>query len=139
RRQHSFGIALGFGAVALVELVLISSFVGDHLEGSTVDFINIVAYNLSLLTWLAYTWAKSPAREVAGATLFKPQRWEQSLTDIHNPATADSLIPMFEGMVDRALSRTQNGMPAEDPRTTEKNTAMSRRTILPVTSNAHTA
>ena len=39
-------------------------------------------------------------------SLLQPQRWEQSLTDIHHPLPADSLIPMFEGMVDRALSRT---------------------------------
>jgi hypothetical protein len=40
-------------------------------------------------------------------SLLQPQRWEQSLSDIHHPLPADSLIPMFEGMVDRALSRTQ--------------------------------
>jgi hypothetical protein len=39
--------------------------------------------------------------------LLRPQRWEQGLSDIHHPLPADSLIPMFEGMVDRALSRTQ--------------------------------
>src|SRR5207237_9638205 len=64
------------------------------------------AFNLALLTWLGYMLAKSPARESA-AGLLQPQRWEQSLSDIHNPLSADSLIPMFEGMVDRALSRTQ--------------------------------
>ena len=31
RRQHSFGIALGFGSFAMVELVLICSRVGNHL------------------------------------------------------------------------------------------------------------
>jgi hypothetical protein len=64
------------------------------------------AYNCTLLIWLGYTLVKSPARE-APASLLRPQRWEQSLTDIHHPLPADSLIPMFEGMVDRALSRTQ--------------------------------
>src|SRR6266516_4782727 len=33
RRQHSFGIALGFGSFAVIELILISSFVGNHLNG----------------------------------------------------------------------------------------------------------
>lgn len=47
---------------------------------------------------------KVPARETSTA-LFQSQRWEQSLSDIHHPLPADSLIPMFEGMVDRALSR----------------------------------
>ena len=70
------------------------------------DLINMGAYNAALLIWLGYTLAKSPAREAA-STLLRPQRWEQSLSDIQHPLPADSLIPMFEGMVDRALSRTR--------------------------------
>jgi hypothetical protein len=106
RRQHSFGIALGFGTFAVVELVLIASWVGNHLGNTAMSFINMGAYNTSLLIWLGYTVAKSPARDAA-STLLRPQRWEQSLSDIQHPLPPDSLIPMFEGMVDRALSRTQ--------------------------------
>jgi hypothetical protein len=107
RRQHSFGIALGFGSYAMVELALIASWSGDHLGGQTLDLINMAAYDAALLTWLSYMLAKSPAREDS-AMLLQPQRWEQSLSDIHRRGLpSDSLIPMFEGMVDRALSRTQ--------------------------------
>lgn len=106
RRQHSFGIALGFGSFAMVELLLIASWVGYHLGEVSMSLINMAAYNGSLFIWLAYTFAKSPARDAA-STLLRPQRWEQSLSDIQHPLQADSLIPMFEGMVDRALSRTQ--------------------------------
>src|SRR5271170_3446618 len=106
RRQHSFGIALGFGTFAVVELALIASWVGDHLSTLAVNLINMGAYNAALFIWLGYTLAKSPARDAA-STLLRPQRWEQSLSDIQHPLPADSLIPMFEGMVDRALSRTQ--------------------------------
>jgi len=104
RRQHSFGIALGFGFYAVVELVLISSWIGNHLVDPWMSIVNMTAYNASLLVWLGYVVAKSPARDVS-TVLLQPQRWEQSLSDIHNPLPADSLIPMFEGMVDRALSR----------------------------------
>lgn len=115
RRQHSFGIALGFGTFAVVELVLIASWVGNHLGNTAMSFINMGAYNTSLLIWLGYTVAKSPARDAA-STLLRPQRWEQSLSDIQHPLPPDSLIPMFEGMVDRALSRTQvpQSLAAED-------------------------
>jgi hypothetical protein len=107
RRQHSFGIALGFGFFAVIELVLICSWVGLHLGDPTVmSIFNMAAYNGSLLVWFGYVAVKSPARD-ATLSLLQPQRWEQSLTDIHHPFPADSLIPMFEGMVDRALSRTQ--------------------------------
>jgi hypothetical protein len=110
RRQHSFGIALGFGSFALVELSLVASWAGEHLGQISMSLVNMAAYNLTLLIWMGYTLAKSPARD-AMTTLLRPQRWEQGLTDIHHPLPADSLIPMFEGMVDRALSRTQPAPP----------------------------
>jgi hypothetical protein len=112
RRQHSFGIALGFGIFAVVELALIASWTGNHLGNTAMNLINMGAYNAALLIWLGYTVAKSPAREAA-ATLLRPQRWEQSLSDIQNPLPADSLIPMFEGMVDRALSRAHVPQPLD--------------------------
>jgi hypothetical protein len=106
RRQHSFGIALGFGAFAVVELAVNATWAGYHVSDVSMSLVNMVAYSCALLVWLGYTLVKSPARE-ATSNLFRPQRWEQSLTDIHHPLPPDSLIPMFEGMVDRALSRTQ--------------------------------
>jgi len=112
RKQHSFGIALGFGSFAVIELILISSWVGNHLGETGMSIINMVAYNASLTLWLTYVAVKRPARDVS-RSLLQPQRWEQSLSDIHHPLPPDSLIPMFEGMVDRALSRTvpPNGQP----------------------------
>ena len=118
RRQHSFGIALGFGSFAVVELVLVASWVGNHLGNPWMSMVNMTAYNASLLVWLGYCTMKSPARE-ASQTLLRPQRWEQSLSDAHHPLPADSLIPMFEGMVDRALSRTQpETLSVREPRAT---------------------
>lgn len=111
RRQHSFGIALGFGSFAVIELILISSWVGSHLDGPWMSIVNMMAYNSSLLLWLGYVAVKRPARD-SSRPLLQPQRWEQSLSDIHHPLPPDSLIPMFEGMVDRALSRTQGTAPS---------------------------
>jgi len=111
RRQHSFGIALGFGSFAVIELILISSWVGRHMGGGPwMSIFNMTAYNCSLGLWLGYVAVKRPARDIS-RSLLQPQRWEQSLSDIHHPVPADSLIPMFEGMVDRALSRTQPPAP----------------------------
>ncbi len=106
RRQLSFGIALGFGSFAVMELIVICSWVGHHLSGPAISLLNMGAYNSSLLLWLGYVYVKRPARD-ASFSLLQPQRWEQSLSDLHHPVPADSLIPMFEGMVDRALSRSQ--------------------------------
>jgi hypothetical protein len=109
RRQHSFGISLGFGSFAVVELVLICSWVGQHLSGAWISILNMAAYNASLLVWFGYVVVKRAARDTS-TSLLQPQRWEQSLYDIHHPLPADSLIPMFEGMVDRAISRTRQDM-----------------------------
>jgi hypothetical protein len=125
RRQQSFGIALGFGSFAVVELALIASWVGNHVGNPWMSILNMTAYNASLVVWLSYVAVKSPARD-ASMSLLRPQRWEQSLSDIHHPLPADSLIPMFEGMVDRALSRTQPGspaMPEEKPETVARGAA----------------
>jgi hypothetical protein len=113
-RQRSFGVALGFGAFASIELSLIA------LNAATVNvfnqvlssFINMTAYNVTILIWTGYMLVKSPAREPA-AHMLRPQRWEEGLNAIQHPQVPDSLIPMFESMVDRALSRT-NGEPAQD-------------------------
>ena len=126
RRQHSFGIALGFGWFAMVELALVASWVGNHLANPWMSMVNMAAYNLSLIVWASYCAVKSPERE-ATQTLLQSQRWEASLSDIQNPLPADSLIPMFEGMVDRALSRTQpETAAAAQPAPKERSTTAGR-------------
>lgn len=106
-RQKSFGIALGFGAFAGIELSLVAlSASNSNVFGQILtSFINMVAYNLTILTWTGYMLVKSPAREPA-TYMLRPQRWEEGLSAIQHPQSPDSLIPMFESMVDRALSRT---------------------------------
>ncbi len=107
RRQKSFGIALGFGVFAVCELAVVASFVGNHLGPQTMNLVNKAAYNSALLVWFGYVLAESPVRQIS-ATLLQSQRWEEGLADIQHPLPADSLIPMFEGMVDRALARTHS-------------------------------
>jgi hypothetical protein len=104
-RQRSFGIALGFGVFASVELVLVALNASGHASELQVNIINMIAYNLAIMVWMGYAAVKVPSRD-ASANLLMSQRWDQSLNDLHGPTSNDSLIPMFEGMVDRALSRT---------------------------------
>jgi hypothetical protein len=131
RRQQSFGIALGFGSFAVVELTLIASWVGNHFGNPWMSIVNMVFYNGSLMVWLGYIALRNPVRD-ANASL-QTQRWEQSLSDIHHPLPADSLIPMFEGMVDRALSRTQPEMPVHAE---EKRAAAAAAAGLPASARA---
>jgi hypothetical protein len=84
---------------------LLALHASSHASEAAVNLVNLAGYNLAIATWLTYALLKSAARENA-ANLPLSQRWEQSLTDLQHPVPSDSLIPMFEGMVDRAFSRT---------------------------------
>jgi len=103
-RQQSFGIAAGFGGFAGVELIAAALRASGAVSEHALAFSIMIGYNLAILVWARYLWAKSEAREPV-AVLLTSQRWDQSLSEIQYPVPADSLIPMFEGMVDRAFSR----------------------------------
>jgi hypothetical protein len=112
KRQQSFGIALGFGFFASVELVLLALYSGGYLAVPIMNLVNTVMYDLAIVVWLTYALARGTVREAATNHL-QTQRWEQSLADLHTSDAHktmpdDSLIPMFEGMVERAFSRSSN-------------------------------
>jgi len=104
-RQHSFGIALGLGGYATVDLLGLALFSGGQIHAHTVSVINTAAYSFAILIWIGYASLKAAARN-ASANLLMSLRWEQGLGDLRNPGGEDSLIPMFERMVDRAFSHT---------------------------------
>lgn len=121
-RQHSFGISVGFGTFAIVELGLIALHASGvvNLSQSAPILINMTAWNVSIMLWFFFLWRPSPAREDR-ASLLKSQRWERSLGELQQPAAADSLIPMFETMVERALSKSSHaGMRSPAPETAEE-------------------
>lgn len=107
RRQLSFGIALGFGLFAGLTLLLLALLFGHALTQGDFDLIHMAAYNISIIIWIGYSLARSEARQSAVNPL-QTQRWEQGLADIQHPVPADSLIPMFESMVERAISRSSH-------------------------------
>jgi hypothetical protein len=104
-RQQSFGVALGFGGLAGVELTLVALNASSHLSQLTLNLFNFAAYDLVILLWLAYGLIRTPKRAHT-ANILTSQRWEQGLIELQHPSSNDSLIPIFEGMVDRAFSRS---------------------------------
>jgi len=103
-KHFSFGVSLGFGSFALVELLIVALRASERVSQYAGDLSNILMYNICVLVWLSYTIMKSPARETIN-TLLTSQRWDHSLNDIQNPGMPESLIPAFENIVDRAFSR----------------------------------
>jgi len=114
RKQISFGISLGFGLFAGVELMLMVLKSGGLVREAVFDTVNMVAYNVAILVWLGYSLSRKTVHEVAVNHL-QTQRWEQGLADLQPSASSDSLIPMFEGMVERAFSRSSNEEFGEGP------------------------
>lgn len=107
RKQISFGISLGFGLFAGVELLLYALNSGGFVTEAALNLINMATYNLAILVWLGYSLSRKAVR-IAAVNQLQTRRWEQGLTDLQPPEPSDSLIPMFESMVDRAFSRSSN-------------------------------
>src|SRR5277367_4854287 len=59
RKQFSFGIALGFGSFASIDLVGLALVSGGQIHPPTVNLINTTAYSLSILTWMGYSLLKA--------------------------------------------------------------------------------
>ena len=131
-KQPSFGIASGFGLFAAAELAGSALFVGGQISEQMVGLIGTVSYSCAILVWLGYALPKALAGQTSAVALVS-QRWEQSLTDLQHPVPADSLIPMFEGMVDRAFSKS-SAEPEADALSTKRraNTSPSFPAALPV-------
>ncbi len=113
RKQFSFGTSLGFGLLAGVDLMMYVLISGGFVKQAMFNLINMSAYGLAIFVWLGYSLSRNAVR-VAAVNRLRTERWEQGLADIQHPVSSDSLIPMFEGMVERAFSRSSNLESAED-------------------------
>jgi hypothetical protein len=107
RKQVGFGIALGSGFSGGVQLILLALHSGGIIRQGTLNLVDMVCYNVALLIWVGYASAGLVARE-GSANYLQTQRWEQGLAGLQTAEPNDSLIPMFEGMVERAFSRSSN-------------------------------
>jgi hypothetical protein len=103
-RNQSFGIALGFGGYAAVELTMFALHASNHASQNLVNFVDLIAFDLEFAVWLVYCTSKAASVKCAAKPLIS-ERWEEGLSDMQRPEAPESLIYMFEGMVDRALSR----------------------------------
>jgi hypothetical protein len=103
-RQHVFGIALGFGIFASIELMLVS--IVMHFGDGPVAILSVVksaAYNVVTLLWIMYLRRQSePVLEVDVA----PQLSALNVSLVASTQPGDSgFLSMVEQAVDRVLSR----------------------------------
>jgi hypothetical protein len=72
----------------------------------TANLIQMGAYSAAMFLWLAYSLWNRPQEVVVPVLV--PQRWDDALMEIRPHAETESLIPMFEHMVERAFSQAQD-------------------------------
>src|SRR4029077_8416516 len=68
-RQHSFGIALGFGGFATVDLVGLALFSGRLIRPHTVSLVNTTAYTFAIFIWIGYAALKTTSRDASANVL----------------------------------------------------------------------
>jgi hypothetical protein len=104
-KRPSFGIVLGFGLFSAAELLILALYSGLHVRSDVTGLVSLVSYEASLFLWVGYSLLQ--ARE-ANVPVLVPQRWDDALMEIQPHKEGESLIPMFEHMVEQAFSKTQN-------------------------------
>jgi hypothetical protein len=104
----SFGTALGFGIISGADLFTSAVYSGTFVHEMLANLIDMGAWNVGAVLWLSYAlWS----RKETLLPVLVPQRWDEALNDLRPTSSGESLIPMFENIVDRALSRAQNSHP----------------------------
>ena len=100
RRHVLFGIALGFGLFASVNM-LTATGMSHAGHGLVLRRINCAAYDVAALLWLAYA-ALAPVRSSAVAAIRSPE-WNSALEDARFQPAADSLLDTMDRTVERLL------------------------------------
>jgi hypothetical protein len=105
-RRQVFGIALGFGIFASIELILVSilsRYGASHI--ASISLIKSVAYNAVTLLWIGYVRLASPApRAVTAQPQFED--WNVALLASSGAVMDSPFLTMVEDAVERVLSRT---------------------------------
>jgi len=103
-QRNVFGIAIGFGVAASVELILVSILMhyGNGLSG-IVSFTNSAAYNVATLIWIGYM--SRQTHSVPQVTV-APQLNALNLAIVESTGSDVGFVSMVEAAVERVLSRS---------------------------------
>jgi hypothetical protein len=103
RRHVLFGIALGFGLFASINMLYTTAVShGSFVPVQVLRPINSAVYVVSVLIWLGYT-ALAPVRSAVASASARSKEWNSALEDARVPAVADSLLDSMDRTVERLL------------------------------------
>ncbi|MBZ5629057.1 MAG: hypothetical protein LAO06_09345 [Acidobacteriia bacterium] len=105
-RHRIFGIALGFGVTAAVDLVAVTVLANLGLQAQIFfQLSKMLAYNISALLWMGYVYAGqvecTPAKQNSYA-----ERWDYALAAALHPGNASPSLPLIEDAVERVWKQT---------------------------------
>lgn len=104
RRNVLFGIAVGFGFFAAVNMLVMTALTHQGIISKTnLSRISGLAYILSTLMWLAYAILPATARVGMKQAAEATHKWDRALDDARNPAPAVSLLDTMDQTVERLL------------------------------------
>lgn len=103
RRSLLFGISLGFGFFAAVNMLVTTGLTHRGiLHVTTLREINSGAYLVAVLIWLGYALATAPSESTV-AQAVRSKDWNSALEDARVQPAADSLLDSMDRTVERLL------------------------------------
>ncbi|MBZ5510185.1 MAG: hypothetical protein LAN70_03345 [Acidobacteriia bacterium] len=100
-RHRIFGIALGFGIIAAVDLIVVAVLSNFGLQAKTfVQVSKMLAYNLSALLWMGYVYAGEVERRPEKQLIYA-ERWNFALAAAMHPGNDAASLPRIEDTVER--------------------------------------
>jgi len=107
--HHSFlfGIALGFGFFAAVNMLVASVVQHSFWHRTALRHINSGAYLLASLIWLGYTAAACSKRAVLQGGVVRSPDWNSALQDVRSPVPETSVLDTIDRTVEQLLYPTR--------------------------------
>jgi len=110
RRNVVFGIAIGFGFFAAINMLVMTALSNYSAMGArSLGRINSAAYLVSALVWLAYTALPAKERSAVKVAATASQKWDYALDDARNAPPAESLLDNMDQTVERLLYPRRTG------------------------------
>jgi hypothetical protein len=107
-RHRIFGIALGFGIIAAVDLIVVAVLSNLGLQAKTfVQISKMATYNLSALLWMGYVYAGEVERRPEKQLIYA-ERWNFALATAMHPGNDAASLPQIEDTVDRVWKQAND-------------------------------
>lgn len=114
RRNVIFGISIGFGFFAAVNMLVVTALPHQTaLSRMALKRLNTVAYLVSMMIWLVYAIIPAKARTPVKHAALSTEKWDAALDDARNPLPAVSLLDSMDQTVERLLYHRSEQAPAQ--------------------------